>query len=94
MIKNFKDKESEKIFNREMSRKLPPEIQRISMRKLWMLDATMSINDLSIPPSNHLEKLKGDRKGQYSVRINDKWRICFKWKNGEAYEVEITNYHK
>ncbi|PIZ76385.1 plasmid maintenance system killer [Candidatus Peregrinibacteria bacterium CG_4_10_14_0_2_um_filter_38_24] len=94
MIKSFKDKEAEKIFNREMSRKLPPEIQRISMRKVWMIDAAMSINDLRIPPSNHLEQLKGDRKGQYSVRINDKWRICFEWKNGEAHEVEITNYHK
>ncbi|MFA6305572.1 MAG: type II toxin-antitoxin system RelE/ParE family toxin [Candidatus Gracilibacteria bacterium] len=94
MIKSFKDKEAEKVFDREPSRKLPPEIQRISMRKLWMLDAAMSINDLRIPPSNHLEQLKGDRKGQYSIRINDKWRICFEWKNGEANEVEITNYHK
>lgn len=94
MIENFKDKESEKIFNREISRKLPPDIQRTAMRKLWMLDAATSINDLKIPPSNHLEQLKGDRKGQYSIRINDKWRICFTWKNGEADEVEIINYHK
>jgi len=94
MIRSFKDKEAEKVFLREISRKLPPDIQRTAMRKLWMIDAAISINDLRIPPSNHLEQLKGDRNGSYSIRINDKWRICFMWRNAEVYEVEITNYHK
>lgn len=93
MIKSFKSKEEEKIFNREYSRKLPQAIQKIALRKLWMIDAATNINDLRIPPSNHLEKLSGNRKGQHSIRINKKWRICFKWENGNTYEIEITNYH-
>ena len=93
MIKSFRCKETEKIFNRERSRKLPQKIQRIAMRKLWMIDAATIINDLKIPPANHLEKLKGSRKGQSSIRINKQWRICFNWRSGCAYQVEIVDYH-
>lgn len=93
MIKGFKCKETQKIFNREYSLKLPPLIQRTAMRKLWLIDAANSINDLRIPPANHLEKLKGKRKGQCSIRVNDQWRICFRWHQQDAYEVEITDYH-
>jgi len=93
MIKSFKCKETQKIFNREYSLKLPSSIQRIAMRKLWMIEAANLINDLRIPPANCLEKLKGKRKGQYSIRINDQWRICFKWHHQGAYEVEIIDYH-
>jgi proteic killer suppression protein len=93
MIKSFKCKETEKIFNRFFSRKLPHDIQRIALRKLRMLNRAKKLNDLSVPPSNHLEVLHGDRKGQRSIRINDQWRICFKWSDGEARNVEITDYH-
>ena len=93
MIKSFKCSETEKIFNREFSKKLPHNIQRISLRKLWLLDAAMDINDLRLPPSNHLEALKGNRKGQHSIRINQQYRICFKWRVGHAYDVEIVDYH-
>jgi proteic killer suppression protein len=93
MIKTFRDKESEKIFNRQLSGKLPSDIQRTARRKLVILDAVLELNDLRIPPGNRLEALKGDRKGQHSIRINEKWRICFKWSDGDAYDVEITDYH-
>jgi toxin HigB-1 len=93
MIKSFKCKETEGIFNGIISPKFPSEIQRFAMRKLWMLDAAITVNDLKIPPSNHLEKLSGDRSGQYSMRINLKWRICFLWREGNAYDVEIVDYH-
>ena len=86
-------KETERIFNREYSLKLPLAIQKTALRKLWMIDAAQIINDLRIPPANHLEQLKGDRLGQHSVRINEQWRICFKWLNGDAYDVEIIDYH-
>ncbi|MFA4916246.1 MAG: type II toxin-antitoxin system RelE/ParE family toxin [Syntrophales bacterium] len=93
MIKTFRAKEAEKIFNRQLSGKLPQNIQRIARKKLVILDAVPELNDLRIPPSNRLEALKGNRKGQYSIRINDQWRICFKWSDGDAYDVEITDYH-
>lgn len=93
MIKSFKSKETEKIFYRIQSRKLPLKIQNVALRKLIMIHAATSINDLRIPPSNHLEQLKGNRKGQYSIRINDQWRICFIWKENNAYEIEILDYH-
>lgn len=93
MIKSFKDKEVEKIFKRLKSRKLPEQIQRTALRKLWMIDSATIINDLRSPPANHLEKLSGSRKGQYSIRINKQWRICFDWKSNNAYQVEITDYH-
>ena len=93
MIKSFKDPETEKIFFRERSGKLPGNIQQIALRKLRMINTAQNINDLRIPPANRLEKLSGDRAGQYSIRINDQWRICFLWKEGDAYHVEITDYH-
>lgn len=93
MIKSFKSKETERIFNREYSLKLPSAIQKTALRKLWMIDAAQIINDLRIPPANHLKQLKGNRPGQYSIRINEQWRICLKWHQGDAYEVEIIDYH-
>ena len=93
MIKSFKCKETEKIFHREYSRKLPQDIQGIAFRKLMMLNRSAILNDLRVPPGNRLETLKGERKGQYSIRINDQWRICFRWNAGNKYDVEIVDYH-
>ena len=93
MIKSFRDKETEKIFNRHFSRKLPQNIQHLARRKLVMLDAATELETLRVPPGNRMEVLKGDRKGQHSIRINNQWRICFKWKAGDAYDVEIADYH-
>jgi proteic killer suppression protein len=93
MIKSFQSKETEKLYNRERSQKLPSNIQRTALRKLWMIDAAVLFEDLRIPPANHLEKLFGKRKGQYSIRINNQWRICFRWQKGDAYDVEIIDYH-
>ncbi|MBN2001169.1 type II toxin-antitoxin system RelE/ParE family toxin [candidate division KSB1 bacterium] len=93
MIKTFTCKDTEKIFNREYSPKFPNDIQRSAMKKLWMIDAAPDLRALIVPPSNHLETLKGNRKGQHSIRINLQWRICFKWKSGDAYDVEIVDYH-
>ena len=93
MIQSFKCKETEKIYHREFSKKLPHDIQRNAMKKLWILDAAPDINSLRVPPSNHLDLLKGDREGQYSIRINKQWRICFLWESGNAFEVEIVDYH-
>ena len=94
MIKSFKCKEAQKIFHRDASLKLPSSIQRTAMRKLWMMAAANSLRDLRIPPANRLEKLRGKRKGHHSIRINDQWRICFKWQKQDAYEVEIIDYHQ
>jgi proteic killer suppression protein len=93
MIKSFADKETGKIFGREVSRKIPLDIQHKARLKLEMLDAAGVLRDLLIPPANRLEKLVGDRKGQHSIRINDQWRICFVWKDTDAYQVEIVDYH-
>jgi len=93
MIKSFKDKETEKIFSRRLSSRLAQDIQHIARKKLVILDAAPGLNDLRTPPGNRLEALKGDRKGQHSIRINDRWRICFKWRDGNAYDVEISDYH-
>jgi proteic killer suppression protein len=93
MIKSFRCKETEKIFQREKSRKLPATIQKVALRKLWMLDAATTILDLRVPPTNNLEALSGNRKGQHSIRINKQWRICFIWKNDHAHDVEIIDYH-
>jgi toxin HigB-1 len=93
MIKSFKDKEAERLFTRKPSRKLSPEMQRIGLRKLRMLKRAQTLDDLRIPPGNRLEALKDDRLGQYSIRINDRWRICFVWESGDVYEVEIVDYH-
>ena len=93
MVKSFRDKETEKIFNRQFSSKLPQYIQRVARKKLVILDAASRLNDLRIPPGNQLEPLKGNRIGQHSIRINNQWRICFKWSDGDAYDVEISDYH-
>lgn len=93
MIKSFADKETEKIFERKLSRRLPQNIQRKGRMKLEILDAANVLEDLTIPPGNQLEKLSGDRKGQHSIRINKQWRICFHWRSGDAFDVELTDYH-
>jgi len=93
MIRSFRNKETEKIYNRERSAKLPGDIQQIALRKLRMINNARALNDLRIPPANRLEKLVGKRAGQYSLRINDQWRVCFSWKETDAYDVEITDYH-
>jgi toxin HigB-1 len=94
MIKSFKDKETEKIFNRLFSKKLPQNIQHIARRKLIILDSATEIDTLRVPPGNMFELLKGGRKNQYSIRINNQWRICFKWEAEDAYDVEIADYHQ
>ena len=93
MIKAFKCKETERIFNGRFSSKLPQDIQRVAERKLIMVHRARDLSDLRIPPANHLKALKGKRKGQHSVRINDQWRICFEWHKDGVYNVEITDYH-
>lgn len=93
MIRNFKDKQTEKIFERTRSRKLPSEIQQVALRKLRMLNRAETLQDLRVPTANRLERLTGDREGQYSIRVNNQWRICFKWEEGNAIDVEIVDYH-
>jgi proteic killer suppression protein len=93
VIKSFKDAETEKIYHRERSRKLPSDIQQVALRKLRMINNAINLNDLRVPPANRLEKLSGDRAGQHSIRINDQWRICFEWRGSNALNVEITDYH-
>jgi proteic killer suppression protein len=93
MIKSFKDEETAKLFRRQFSRKLPQDSQRSVRRKLELLDGADTLQDLRIPPANHLEKLSGDREGQYNIRINDQWRICFAWRESDAYNVEVVYYH-
>ena len=93
MIKSFKCKETEKIFEGQVSRRFPTMIQARAFNKLVAIHVSITLDDLRSPPSNHLELLKGDRMGQYSIRINDKFRICFTWNSGKAYEVEIVDYH-
>ena len=93
MIKSFGNEETHLIYSLQRSRKLPSDIQQVALRKLRMINNAVSLNDLRVPPANRLEKLIGDRAGQHSVRINDQWRICFRWEGNDAYEVEITDYH-
>lgn len=93
VIRSFRDKQTERIFSRQFSRRLPSDLHRVAWRKLAMLDAAEHLEDLRIPPGNHLERLSGNREGQHSIRINDQWRICFQWSEGDAYEVEIVDYH-
>jgi proteic killer suppression protein len=93
MIKSFRSRETEKIWNGTRSKRLPQSIQQIARRKLRMLNNARSINDLRVPPANRLEALRGNRKGQHSIRINDQWRICFVWMDGDALNVEIVDYH-
>lgn len=93
LIKDFADKQTEKIWINELSRKLPIDIQLVARRKLRMLNNAKTLLDLNIPPNNLLESLKGARKGQYSIRINKQWRICFVWSENNAYMVKIVDYH-
>ncbi|WP_234111066.1 MULTISPECIES: type II toxin-antitoxin system RelE/ParE family toxin [Chryseobacterium] len=93
MVVNFGNKETEKIWNGIVSKKLPREIQEVARRKLRMINNSVDVNDLRIPPANRLEKLKGDLKEFYSIRINNQWRIIFRWENGNAFEVKIMDYH-
>ena len=93
MIQSFGDSETELIWQRSVSRKLPRDIQRVALRKLYVIHRSRNLNDLRVPPANRLEKLKGSRSGQHSIRINDQWRICFRWAGADAYDVEIVDYH-
>ena len=93
MIQSFADRETELVYNQEFSRRLPNTIQKVSLRQLMMIDNAKSLNDLRIPPNNRMEALHGDRDGQYSIRINDQWRICFSMNEGHFYNVEIVDYH-
>ena len=93
MIKSFKDKETKRIYNQTFSKKLPADIQSLALRKLMMIDNAKCLDDLRVPPGNHLELLKGDREGQHSIRINDKYRICFLNEDEDFFEVEIVDYH-
>jgi proteic killer suppression protein len=93
MIVSFADKETERVWSGKRSRKLPPDIQNRGLAKLAMIDAAECLEDLSLPPSNRLHALEGDRAGQHSVSLNMQWRICFVWKDGSAYDVEIVDYH-
>ena len=93
MIRSFRCPETERIFRRERSRKLPLDIQKTALRKLLMIHAAVSLDDLRVPPNNQLEALKRDRAGQHSIRINRQWRVCFTWKGGAAEGVEIVDYH-
>ena len=93
MIKSFADDEARRLFERSTTRKLPSDILRRALLKLRMLDAAASLDDVRVPPGNRLEALKGDRAGQHSIRINDQWRVCFVWRDGDAYDVEVVDYH-
>ena len=93
MIESFRCKETEKLYHRQFTKRLPQSIHKAAMRKLWVLDAAVQLSELKVPPNNQLEALKGDRKGQHSIRINKQWRICFEWNAGHARNVEIIDYH-
>ena len=93
MIRSFADRDTGRLFRREVVRRWSPDLQRAALRKLLVLDAAEALDDLRVPPGNRLEKLTGERAGQYSIRINDRWRICFRWRAGDAYDVDIVDYH-
>jgi len=93
VIKSFANRDTERLFEREPVKKLGPNVQRAALRKLRLLDAATNLGDLRTPPGNQLEKLKAERGGQHSIRINRQWRICFRWRGGHAYDVEIVDYH-
>jgi proteic killer suppression protein len=93
VIQSFRDKETQKLFRRERSKAVPPDLQRVALRKLVQVDAATILEDLKVPPGNRLEALAGERKGQHSIRINDQWRICFVWKDGHAHQVQVVDYH-
>lgn len=93
MIKSFRDEETGRLWKEERSRRLPASIRKVALKKLQILNAAGALSDLALPPGNRLEKLHGDREGQNSIRINDQYRLCFRWRQSDAYEVEITDYH-
>lgn len=93
MIRSFADRDTERLWEREPVRRFPPDLRRVMLRKLGLVDGAVQLDDLRIPPGNRLEKLRGDRTGQYGSRINDQWRICFRWHNGNADDVAIVDYH-
>lgn len=93
MIKSFGSRDTERLFGRERVRRFPAELQRTMLRKLVVIDAAEGLDDLRVPPGNRLEKLKGDRARQHSIRVNDQWRICFRWADGDAHDVELVDYH-
>lgn len=93
MIRSFADRDTERLFDREPVRRFSVSLQRTMLRKLVVLDAADALQDLFSPPGNRLEKLRGDRAGQHSIRVNDQWRICFRWRDGDAHDVEIVDYH-
>jgi proteic killer suppression protein len=93
VIQTFSDRDTERLFHREPVRRFPAELQRAMLRKLVLVDAAEQLEDLRVPPGNRLEKLKGDRAGQHSIRVNDQWRICFRWKDGNAFDVAVVDYH-
>lgn len=93
VIRSFGDRDAERLFERQRIKRLGPEVQRVALRKLRMLDAAVGLEDLRVPPGNRLERLRGDRAGQHSIRVNDRWRICFRWRNSDAYDIEIVDHH-
>ena len=93
MIRSFRDRDAERLFRREPIKRLPKSLLRVALRKLMLLDAADRLEDLRVPPGNRLEKLTKDRLGQYSIRINDQWRICFRWQSSCVEDVEIVDYH-
>ena len=93
MIASFADRETERLFRRERVRRFPAELQRVMLRKLVQLDAATGLDDLRAPPGNRMEKLKGDRAGEHSIRVNGQWRVCFRWKQGAPHDVTIVDYH-
>ena len=93
MIRSFADKQTAAVFDGHRVKALPAQLQEVARRKLKAVDAAAEINDLRIPPGNHLERLSGDRRDQWSIRLNDQWRVCFRWADGDAHDVEITDYH-
>jgi proteic killer suppression protein len=93
VIKGFRDRNAERLFDRRPTRRFGAEVQNVALRKLRMLDVATRMDDLRVPPGNRLERLRGDRSGPHSIRINDQWRICFRWDSGDAYDVEIMDYH-
>ncbi len=93
MIKSFGDRNTERLFAREPVRRFPAELRRVMLRKLVTVDAAEVLDDLRVPPGNRLEKLRGDRTGQHRIRVNDQWRVCFTWRDGDAYDVSIVDYH-
>ncbi len=93
MIKTFRDADTERLWKEERSRRIPASLRKTALKRLQILNAAAALGDLTLPPGNRLERLRGNREGQHSIRINDQYRVCFEWRDGNTYEVEITDYH-